>query len=233
MSLFFATNLFVCLPDSYASPLNGMVRMKSQLTRWLGSAVLGLFATALGAAPAQAAGQNHVAGVKAAARSSAGGSAGTDVIIATSEVPRYSAQLSDGGKRLVIDIASADLTITEAESAVRAATGIVASVTTEATRDAKGAGVRVTILATEAVTYRIRSQANALTVSLAPAADNPASVAPLAFSGQVRYHLPSTRRIPQGYPCAGTRMSGTLAGCAAVPHVHARPPAVPVLVPHF
>jgi type IV pilus assembly protein PilQ len=163
--------LFVRLPDSYAPTLNGMVRMKAQLTRWLSSAVLGLFATALGAASAQAAGLNHVAGVKAAPRPSTGGATGTDVTIATSEAPRYAAQLLDGGKRLVIDLASADLSVAEAEAAVRTRTGVVASVETEALRDAKGPGVRITVHLTEPVTYRIRPQADSLTVTLAPDAD--------------------------------------------------------------
>ena len=154
-----------------------MVRIKAQMTRWLGSAALGLFATALGAAPARAAGQNHVAGVKASARSPSGGSSGTEVTIATSEAPRYTAQLLDGGKRLVIDIASADLTAAEAQSAVRAPAGIVTKVETEAVRDAKGSGVRVTIHTSEPVTYRIRPQSDSLTVSLASAADNSAPAA--------------------------------------------------------
>jgi len=174
-TLFFATNLFVRLSDSYACPLNGMVRMKAQLTRWLSSVVLGLFATALGAAPAQAAGLNHVAGVKAAPRPSAGGAAGTDVTIVTSEAPRYAAQLFDGGKRLVIDVASADLAIAEAEAAIRTRTGVVASVETEALRDAKAPGVRVTIHLTEPATYRIRPQANELLVTLIPDTDHAAA----------------------------------------------------------
>ncbi|MET0595900.1 MAG: type IV pilus secretin PilQ [Polyangiaceae bacterium] len=141
------------------------------MTRWLGGAVLGLFATALGAAPAQAAGINHVAGVKASPRSS-GGTTGTDVVIATSEAPRYSAELQGGGKRLVIDIASADVTAAAAEASIRARTGVVASIETEAVPGAKGPGVRVTIQLTEPVTYRIRPQADALLVSLSADADH-------------------------------------------------------------
>jgi type IV pilus assembly protein PilQ len=156
-----------------------MVRMKAQLTKWLGSALLGLFATALGAGPAFAAGLNHVAGVKAAPRASTGGAAGTDVTISTSEAARYAAQLLDGGKRLVIDIASADMSGAQGDAAIRARTGVVSSVETETLRDAKGPGVRVTIQLTEPVTYRIRPQADALLVSLSPAAEH-AGGAPVA-----------------------------------------------------
>ena len=157
-----------------------MVRMKAQLTRWLSSAVLGLLATALGAAPARAAGLTHVGGVKAAPHPSSGGGVGTDVTIVTSEAPRYAAQLLDGGKRLVIDIASADLTIAEAEAAVRARTGVVASIETSALRDAKGPGVRVTIHLTEPATYRIRPQADSLVIMLAADADRAGATSPAA-----------------------------------------------------
>jgi type IV pilus assembly protein PilQ len=159
-----------------------MVRMKAQVGRWLGSALLGLFATALGAAPAYAGGRNHVAGVKAAPRASPAGAAGapgTDVTISTSEAARYTAQLSDGGKRLQIDIAGADISAAEADAAIRTRTGIVASVVTEARRDATEPGVRVIIQLTEPVTYRIRPQATSLLVSLSPDAD-PAAGAPAA-----------------------------------------------------
>jgi type IV pilus assembly protein PilQ len=188
-----------------------MVRMKAKMTRWLGSAVVGLFATALGAAPVQAAGINHVAGVKASSRSSPQG-AGTDVVITTSETPRYTAELDDGGKKLVIDIASADLEAANAQASMHVRTGIVASVESQALSGSQGPGVRVTIQLTEPATYRIRASADALLVSLAPDSDRSSSSSGAPSNGVASNNGASNGATPHGASngAAAARAPGSL-----------------------
>ena len=158
--------------------------MKVDMTRWIPGGALWLLA-ALVPTAAGAGGLNHVESVTVSAHPMAGGSVGSDISIATSEAARYSAELKEGGRRLLIDIAEADVALADRD--IRARTGIVAGVVTQMLPEAKSRTVRISVALTEPATYRIRLKPGGLLVSLAPsetegggaaAAGNPVPAAP-------------------------------------------------------
>ncbi|HEX9295272.1 MAG TPA: AMIN domain-containing protein, partial [Polyangiaceae bacterium] len=142
-----------------------MLRNKGEIRKWGAGWVLALV-VAVVPASARAAAVNHVQSVKVSPRPIPNGGVGADVTIQTSDAPRYTARLLDGGKRLLIDISEADVAF--ADGAIHDQTGVVGGVLTQAFRDPSGSVVRVAITLTEPVTYRIRPQAAGLLVSLAP-----------------------------------------------------------------
>ncbi|HKQ68609.1 MAG TPA: type IV pilus secretin PilQ [Polyangiaceae bacterium] len=135
------------------------------MSKWISDSALFALVLALPASTA-AASLNHVASVKVSAHPTPNGGAGTDIMIATSEAARYSARLTDGGRRLLVDISDADVTFEDSGQSDR--TGVVASVLTQAFRSANSSVVRVAVNLAEPVTYRIRPGQGGLVLSLAP-----------------------------------------------------------------
>jgi type IV pilus assembly protein PilQ len=165
--------------------------MKADYTKWIPGAALWLL-TGGSAATAEAA-ANHVGQIQVSAHSVAPSGTVTDIRISTAQAARYSARLSDGGRRLVIDITDADIAGGGAESPK---SGVVAGVAVQLLRETGTPVARVAITLTEPVTYRIRSEPDGLLVSLAAAATEAAPsdvdtthgapAAPLAATAQVR-----------------------------------------------
>jgi type IV pilus assembly protein PilQ len=105
----------------------------------------------------------HVREVSASVHALAGGRE-SEVTIRASAQPRYSARLTDGGKRLLIDISDAD--VTDGVGSIAEPSGLVAGVLTQAFQDAGSFVVRVAITLTEPATYRIRPGDDGLHVLL-------------------------------------------------------------------
>jgi type IV pilus assembly protein PilQ len=143
-----------------------MLRKKLHLEKWAQGAVLAWLGV-LAPIRATAAGLNRVESVKVSVHPNANARVGSDITIGTSEAARYSARLLDGGKRLFVDIADADVAF--ADGAISERSGVVAGVLTQAFRQDGSSTVRVAITLTEQVTYRIRSQPGGLVLSLTPA----------------------------------------------------------------
>jgi type IV pilus assembly protein PilQ len=158
--------------------------MKADYTKWIPSAALWLL-TGGTAATAEAA-ANHVGHIQLSAHPVAPSGSVTDIRISTSRAARYSARLAEGGRRLFIDIADADIADGDEKQGQRG--GVVSGVAVEAVRDQAGPMARVSISLNEPVAYRIRSEPDGLLVSLAASpneaapADNraPSTVAPEA-----------------------------------------------------
>jgi len=182
-----------------------MVRMKSGKMKWMAGALAWTLA-ALPPGPARASAINHVQGVKVSPHPIPGGGVGSDIIVTTSEAARYSARLSDGGKRLLIDISDADVTF--ADGAIGDRTGVVTGVLTQAFRDPASSVARIAITLAEPATYRIRPQPGGLLISLTPGEpDRAGSVA----SGAAVSRVQDVRFVH-------TRAADTLTiDCSAVP----------------
>jgi type IV pilus assembly protein PilQ len=165
--------------------------MKADYTKWIPSAALWLLAG--GSAAAAEAAANHVGHIQLSAHPVAPSGSVTDIRISTSRAARYSARLSDGGRRLFIDISDADISGADDKPSQRA--GVVSGVAVEALRDAGNSVARVAITLTEPVAYRIRSEPDGLLVSLAPAEASPGEAAPGAKTATAQDTAAAVRDI--------------------------------------
>lgn len=159
------------------------MRRSSLWLRWAlaTASAIGLSGAAESSAWARGA-PNHVRDVQVVAGvSGADRSPTSEVAIALSSAPRYSARLAEDGKRLLIDISDAD--VSGAPGAITDPVGVVGGVLTQAFRQDSGEKTtRVTITLLESATYRLRTDGNVLRVTLEPSetsgpADESASVA--------------------------------------------------------
>jgi type IV pilus assembly protein PilQ len=138
---------------------------RSQRRRLFGGALAGaLLALASFAAPASAASASvHVSDVAV--------SSPTDetavVAIATSSAPKFSARVTDGGTRLVVDLSDADLA--GAPAAITKGNKLVAGVMTQAFQSSGEGVTRVIVTFARQVAYRVRADQAGLAIDLAAA----------------------------------------------------------------
>ncbi|WP_437671350.1 type IV pilus secretin PilQ [Sorangium sp. So ce131] len=97
-----------------------------------------------------------------------------EVVVATSGAPRFSARVTDGGKRLLIDLADAEMG--GAPGAITRGNAIVAGVMTQAFGGAGQRTTRVLVQLARPAAYRVRAEQGALVVELAAAS----ATAPMA-----------------------------------------------------
>ncbi|WP_104984292.1 type IV pilus secretin PilQ [Sorangium cellulosum] len=90
-----------------------------------------------------------------------------EVVVATSGAPRFSARVTDGGKRLLIDLADAEMG--GAPGAITRGNAIVAGVMTQAFGGAGQRTTRVLVQLARPAAYRIRAEQGSLVVELAAA----------------------------------------------------------------
>ena len=90
---------------------------------------------------------------------------GTDVWVEGTAAPRFSARVANGGKRLIIDIADADLA--SAIPALTQATGLVGGLVVQAYQADGAKTARLYVQLTNNASYRIRPEGNRLLVQLA------------------------------------------------------------------
>ncbi len=131
-----------------------------------------------GAASAGTGAPNHVRDVGLKAVESTAGP-GSELVVRGSEPPVFSVRVESSGKRLVIDVANADLTGAAGEP-ITGAVGLVGGVLTQSFKTEAGAMTRLTINLLKPASYRVFADGNDLRVQLAPAAQTGAG-APSLF----------------------------------------------------
>jgi len=121
---------------------------------------------------------------------------GAEILITTSDKPRFSARVADGGNRLIVDVADAD--VVGAPGAITKGNKVVAGVMTQAYKSNNQSTTRVLIQLARPAAYRIRVEDRALRVELAAAP----TTGPMPAS---RSGLPATAA-----PAAGAKIESAL-----------------------
>ncbi len=157
---------------------------RSDRRRLFGGALAGvLLALASFAAPASAAPASvHVSDVTIASSSDDA----AVVSVATSAEPKFSARVTDGGTRLVVDLSDADLA--GAPAALTKGNKLVASVMTQAFQGGGEGVTRVIVTFARQVAYRVRADKGGLSIDLASSDKTQpmgAARAPAGSSGRV------------------------------------------------
>ena len=120
---------------------------------------------------------------------------GAEVLITTSDKPRFSARVADGGNRLIIDVADAD--VVGAPGAITKGNKVVAGVMTQAYKTTNQTTTRVLIQLARPAAYRIRVEDRALRVELAASP----TTAPMAAARS---------GMPPAVPTASTKVESAL-----------------------
>ncbi len=113
---------------------------------------------------------------------------GTDVWVEGTTAPRYSARVANGGKRLIVDLADADLA--KAIPAITQATGLVGGLVAQAYQADGAKTARIYVQLTDNASYRVQTVGNRLRIQLVRGA----STAPAEG--------PATRSTPAAAPDA-------------------------------
>lgn len=109
---------------------------------------------------------NHVSDVKVRAAEAETGA--TEIEVVGTSAPTFTVRIENGGKRLIVDIASTDVVgVTEA---ITKAVGVVGGVMTQAFKTEAGQMTRLSINLTRQAAYRVRADGTSLKVTLTPAA---------------------------------------------------------------
>lgn len=119
---------------------------------------------------------NHVRDVKVRATDAATGAAEIEVV--GTAAPVFNVRVENGGKRLLVDIANAD--VQGVKDAVSNPVGVVAGVLTQGFKTDAGTMTRLAVNLSKQATYRVRAEGNSLKVMLSPAAATSAITAPEA-----------------------------------------------------
>jgi type IV pilus assembly protein PilQ len=176
---------------------------------------LGTLAALLTLSPARAAGvaSNHVRDVKVHGVAGAAGT--TEIEIVGTSVPTYNARVTDGGKRLVVDLSNAD--VAGAPGAINSPVGVVGGVLTQSFASGPAPIARLDVSLLHTATYRLKTDGNTLHIVLVPA-DATAAVdenAPVAAAAAVVPAAAEVRDVR--YQRVGSTMTGCApAGCDRV-----------------
>jgi type IV pilus assembly protein PilQ len=108
---------------------------------------------------------NHVKDVKVRTTDAASGA--TEIEVVATTAPVFNVRVEGGGRRLVVDIANAD--IAGAKEAITQAVGVVGGVMTQSFKTDAGQMTRLSVSLTKQATYRVRADGSSLKVSLTPA----------------------------------------------------------------
>jgi len=119
---------------------------------------------------------NHVRDVKVKATDAATGA--TEIEVVGTAAPVFNVRVENGGKRLLVDIANAD--VQGVKDAVSNPVGVVAGVLTQGFKTDAGTMTRLAVNLSKQATYRVRAEGNSLKVMLSPAAVTSAITAPEA-----------------------------------------------------
>ncbi len=181
--------------------------MRSTLLRKAVAFSLG--ALALGGAGERAAHaegeQNHVRDVRVGAAGAAASAdpGASEVTIVTTGAPRFSARVVDGGKRLLVDLAGAD--VQGAPEALTDRVGVVGGVLTQPFGEGEQRSTRVAITLAHQAAYRIRPEGNVLHVVLTPAEKTEAVD---LLTSRVDQKLPRASSDPSGLRDVRFRRAG-------------------------
>jgi type IV pilus assembly protein PilQ len=142
----------------------------------LGASALFLFGTQVLAAPA---GPNHVRDVKVKASSVTDGA---EIEVVGTQAPVYSVRATDAGKRLLIDLSSADVAA-GVDSAITTQTGVLGGVLTQSFKTETGLMTRVTVALAKDATYRVSVDGDTLRVILTPKVIGAVDTTPAVVTG--------------------------------------------------
>lgn len=92
--------------------------------------------------------------------------AGTDILVEGTAPPRFAARVANGGRRLVVDLADAD--VPSPIPAVVQATGLVGGLVAQGFQTDAGKTARLYIQLVENATYRVRQENQRLRITLTP-----------------------------------------------------------------
>ncbi len=151
----------------------------------LGLLLLAQSARAAGATP------NHVRDVKVHTAAGAAGATDTDIEVVGTEAPSFIVRAEDGGKRLIVELANAD--VAGAPAALTESKGSVTGVLTQAYKTDSGSMTRLTVnLATDAA-YRVRADGTTLHISLSKGSPPAPVAAPVVAADNVDSELKGVR----------------------------------------
>jgi type IV pilus assembly protein PilQ len=91
-----------------------------------------------------------------------------EIVVVTSGAPRFSARVDDGGKRLVVDLADAE--VKGAPGAITSGNRLVAGIMTQGFTQASQSTTRVLVQLAQPAGYRVRSEQGRLVIELVAAA---------------------------------------------------------------
>jgi type IV pilus assembly protein PilQ len=128
------------------------------LARLLGAGAVLAVATDVSAAPST---PNHVRDVRVKAEDET-----TEVEVVGTQAPVYVVRAMDGGRRLQIDLSSAD--VVGAPQALNPSAGLVGGILTQAYKSPSGSQTRVILSLREDASYRIRPDGDTLRIVLSP-----------------------------------------------------------------
>jgi type IV pilus assembly protein PilQ len=135
--------------------------------------VLGAQAVVLSATLSWADGTpNHVRDVKIRSTDTAGA---TEIEVVGTTAPVFNVRVESGGKRLLVDIANAD--VAGAKEAITAPVGVVGGVLTQGFKTEAGTMTRLSVSLVKQASYRVRAEGTRLKVILTPAATTSAASA--------------------------------------------------------
>jgi type IV pilus assembly protein PilQ len=160
------------------------------LARLLGAGAVLAAASDVSAAPGT---PNHVRDVRVKAE---GGS--TEVEVVGTQAPVYVVRAMDGGRRLQIDLSSAD--VMGAPMALNPTAGLVGGVLTQAYKSPSGSQTRVVLSLKDDASYRIRPDGDVLRIVLSPKVVGPGAEKPAAAARADRAAVRDLRfeRSPEG-----------------------------------
>jgi type IV pilus assembly protein PilQ len=145
---------------------------------------------------------------------------GAKVEITTSGTPNYSVRVGEGGTRILIDLADAD--VVGAPAAITGGAGVVGGVMTQAFPTASGSMTRVTVNLLHGATYRVVPDGSTLRVLLSPSAASTSASAAAATGPGATHASPSAPAAQADPPSTSSavhdirfeRSAATAAGCA-------------------
>jgi type IV pilus assembly protein PilQ len=150
--------------------------------------MLAAHAVVLSATLAFADAENHVKDVKVRPIEAVAGATEIEVVGTTS--PTYTARVENGGKKLIVDLANADLA--GVKDALTSAVGVVSGVVTQAFKTDAGPMTRLTISLGKNATYRVRADGTSLKLILVPGAATVPATGPSPADTPVETAPPQT-----------------------------------------
>jgi type IV pilus assembly protein PilQ len=93
----------------------------------------------------------------------------TEVVVSTTASPVFNVRVENGGLRLVVDLANADLP--SAQAALTKQVGLVSGMLTQSFKNGAVDSTRLTVSLAKPAGYRVRADGNALRIALKPAAE--------------------------------------------------------------
>jgi type IV pilus assembly protein PilQ len=143
--------------------MRGFNKMRTKTIGVLSTIAIVLSATVASASGPDSA-PNHLRDVKIHADALVPG--GTEIEVVGSGPPTFSVRVADGGTKLIVDLANAD--VMGAPEAITKGEGVVGTVLTQGFRTDAGTQARLVVSLAKQASYRLKADGNTLRLTLAP-----------------------------------------------------------------